>query len=96
MILIFSCKLREHLNATISALAIVVAILRAVMPPVQISDCCIALLQVFCVVDKDREMRALKIVELASVPADVSAVCENEVRLLSSLRDSGRVIALYN
>ena len=46
--------------------------------------------------NKDREMRAIKRVELMSASADVLAICENEVRLLSSLRDSGRVIALYN
>uniref|UniRef100_A0A5K3EZ80 Protein kinase domain-containing protein n=2 Tax=Mesocestoides corti TaxID=53468 RepID=A0A5K3EZ80_MESCO len=51
---------------------------------------------VYCVMNKDRELRALKRVELASASSDVLAVCENEVRLLLSLRDSGRVIALYS
>ncbi|KAL5104802.1 Dual specificity protein kinase TTK [Taenia crassiceps] len=51
---------------------------------------------VFCVMNKKREMRALKRVGLVSPSVDVLAVCKNEVDLLSSLRESGRVIALYN
>ncbi|VDM31307.1 unnamed protein product [Hydatigera taeniaeformis] len=50
---------------------------------------------VFCVMNKKREMRALKRVGLASASADVLAVCKNEVNLLLSLRESGRVIVLY-
>ncbi len=45
--------------------------------------------------NKDRELRALKRVALTAASEEVLAVCENEVRLLSSMRDSGRVIALY-
>ncbi|KAL5970377.1 Dual specificity protein kinase TTK, partial [Taenia solium] len=51
---------------------------------------------VFCVMNKKREVRALKRVGLNSASVDVLAVCKNEVDLLSSLRESGRVIALYN
>lgn len=46
--------------------------------------------------NKKREMRALKRVGLVSASVDVLAVCKNEVDLLSSLRESGRVVALYN
>ncbi|VDK31986.1 unnamed protein product [Taenia asiatica] len=53
-------------------------------------------LVVFCVMNKKREVRALKRVGLNSASVDVLAVCKNEVDLLSSLRESGRVIALYN
>nr|CDS18196.1 dual specificity serine:threonine tyrosine [Echinococcus granulosus] len=51
---------------------------------------------VFCVMNKKREMLALKRVGLVSASADVLEVCKNEVDLLLSLRESGRVIALYN
>ncbi|CUT98900.1 dual specificity serine:threonine tyrosine [Echinococcus multilocularis] len=51
---------------------------------------------VFCVMNKKREMLALKRVGLVSASADVLEVCRNEVDLLLSLRESGRVIALYN
>lgn len=50
---------------------------------------------VYCVMNRERQMRAIKRIELSSDSNEVLKLFQNEVNLLASLRDTNRVINLF-